>query len=227
MHNEEERLPSCLDSLLEFYDNTVRVEMIVSEDGSADNTLKIAESYSARDTRVRVVHSEERLGKGGGIIRGLREARGNLVMFMDADLSIKPDQIPRLQKAIEEGADLAIGSRSLLQSIVTKKRPLVRRFLAGGFNWWFRFLFQIQIRDTQCGFKMMKREISRELLDKIDVRGFAFDVDLLVKAHDSGYVITEVPIVWSPVGGSKISLTRHPIQMGKDLLRIWWGRLKD
>ena len=224
MYNEEDRLPSCLDSLLEFYDKTSGVEVIIAEDGSSDNTLKIAKGYSTRNAGVKVVHSEKRLGKGGGIINGLQEATGDLVMFMDADLSIKPDQIPRLQKAIEEGADLAIGSRSLHRSILTQNRSIVRRFLAVGFNWLFQFLFQIQIKDTQCGFKMIRKEVSKELLNKIKIKGFAFDVDLIVKAYDSDYVVVEVPIVWSPVGGSKVSVGKHTLQMGRDLLRIWWNR---
>ena len=226
VYNEAERLLLCLDSLTELYDKQTDVEIIISEDGSTDDTLKIAEEYANRFTGIKVIHSEKRLGKGGGIIAGLREAKGDLVMFMDADLSVKPDQIPRLEKAINEGADLAFGSRSLPQSIVTQKRPLIRRVLAAGFNWLFRFLFGIQVKDTQCGFKMMKKQVSRELLDRIEIRGFAFDADLIVKAYDSGCVITEVPIVWSPVSGSKINLTKQPAEMGMDLIRVWWSRQK-
>ena len=227
VYNEGERLPNCLDSLLEFYDNITGIEIIVSEDGSTDNTLKIAKGYASRNTQIKVVHSEERQGKGGGIINGLREARGDLVMFMDADLSIKPDQIAKLKKMIEEGSDLAVGSRSLPESTVTRNRPFVRRVLATGFNWLFRSLFHIQIMDTQCGFKMMKREVSRDLMDKIDIKGFAFDAALIVKAYDGDYIIKEVPIVWSPVSGSKLNLNKHTFNMGKDLLRIWWNRKKD
>jgi len=66
--------------------------------------------------------------------------------------------------------------------------------------------------------------VSRDLVDKIKIKGFAFDADLIVKAYDSGYRIREVPIVWNPVGGSKVNLRRHVVEMGKDLLRIWWDR---
>jgi glycosyltransferase involved in cell wall biosynthesis len=202
----------------------MEVEIIVSEDGSVDDTFAIAEEYASRNAFVRVVHSEERLGKGGGIINGLQEAVGNLVMFMDVDLSTKPDQIPRLEKAIIEGADLAVGSRSLPKSTITQSRSFTRKVLAEGFNWLCRLFFQIQIRDTQCGFKMMKNEISKKLRDKIEIKGFAFDVDLIVKVHDSGYKIREVPIVWSPVSGSKIRINRQVLEMAKDLLKIWWRR---
>ena len=227
VYNEEKRLPNCLDSLLDFYCEMTGVEIIISEDGSTDNTFKIAKKYAIQNSMIKVVHSEKRLGKGGGIINGLQEATGDLVMFMDADLSIKPEQIPRLEKAIEEGADLAIGSRSLPQSILTQNRPLIRRILAAGFNWLFRSLFHIQIRDTQCGFKMMKKEVSKNLLEKVEIKGFAFDIDLIIKAHDNNYMIREVPIVWSPVSGSKVTSSGHILKMGKDLLRIWWNRQKN
>ncbi|UCD73506.1 MAG: glycosyltransferase family 2 protein [Candidatus Bathyarchaeota archaeon] len=224
VHNEEKRLPNCLDCLLKFYDETMEAEIIVSEDGSIDDTFKIAEEYASRNVCVKVVHSEERLGKGGGIINGMQEAVGNLVVFMDVDLSTKPDQISRLEKAIIEGADLAVGSRSLPQSTITQSRSFTRKILAEGFNWLFRLFFQIQIRDTQCGFKMMKNEVSKELMDKIEIKGFAFDVDLIVKAHDSGYKIREVPIIWSPVSGSKIRVNKQVLEMARDLLKIWWHR---
>lgn len=224
VYNEERRLPNCLDSLLSFYDKTMEVEVIVSEDGSNDNSFAIAKEYASRNVCVKVVHSEERLGKGGGIINGLQEAVGNLVMFMDVDLSTKPDQIPRLERAIIEGADLAVGSRSLPQSTITQSRSFTRKVLAEGFNWLFRSFFRIQIRDTQCGFKMMKNEIFKELMDKIEIKGFAFDVDLIVKAHDRGYNIREVPIVWSPTSGSKIRIDRQVLEMARDLLKIWWLR---
>lgn len=227
VHNEEERLLCCLDSLLLSYNELAGVEIIVSEDGSTDDTLKIAREYASRYAQIKVVHSERRLGKGGGVVNGLREAGGDLVMFMDSDLSTKPDQIPRLEKAIKEGADLAIGSRSLPKSIMIRNRSFMRRVLAVGFNWLFRTLFHIQVRDTQCGFKMMKRKVSRDLVDKIETNGFAFDADLIVKAYDSDYIIREVPIAWRPVGGSKMNLTKHTVEMGTDLLRIWWNRQKD
>ncbi len=224
VYNEEERLPACLDALLGFLEEEVGVEIIISEDGSTDDTLKIAEDYASRDPRITVIHTEKRQRKGGGIINGLREAEGDLVMFMDADLSVKPDQIPILEEAIGQGADLAIGSRALPGSLLTQSRPFIRRILATGFNWLFRAFFGIQVRDTQCGFKMMKAKVSRDLIDKIEIKGFAFDVDLIVKAYDSGYMIREVPIVWSPVSGSKVVPNRHVVEMGMDLVRIWWSR---
>jgi hypothetical protein len=71
---------------------------------------------------------------------------------------------------------------------------------------------------------MMKAEVSKDLIDRIQIKGFAFDVDLIVKAYDRGYTIREVPIVWSPVSGSKVVPNRHVVEMGADLLRIWWAR---
>ena len=200
--------------------------MVVAEDGSTDGTLKIAEEYASRNSQISVVHSPHRLGKGGGIWNGIKAAKGDLVMFMDADLSTGPDQIPRLMAAIEQGADLAIGSRALPESRLTKSRSLARKVLSSGFNWLFRALFQMDIKDTQCGFKMMRREVAEDLAPRVKTNGFAFDVDLIVKAHDRGYKIVEVPIVWTPAEGSKINLRRHTVEMARDVLKLWLSRLE-
>jgi len=224
--NEEKRLSRCLDSLLKFSQGLDDVEIIVAEDGSTDGTLRIAEEYASQSPKVRVTHSPHRLGKGGGIWNGIRMARGELVMFMDVDLSTSPDQIPKLIDAIEHGADLAIGSRALPESKLTKRRPLTRKILSTGFNWLFRLLFEIEIKDTQCGFKMMRRKVAEDLAPKIRTKGFAFDVELIVEAHDRGYKIKEVPITWAPAEGSKINLKKHTLEMGIDVLRLWLSRLK-
>jgi len=224
--NEEKRLSRCLDSLLEFCQGQGDVELIVAEDGSTDGTLKIVREYVSRSPKVKVAHSPRKLGKGGGIWNGIKTAKGQLVMFMDVDLSTNPDQIPKLMDAIEQGADLAIGSRTLQESKLTHSRPLVRTVLSTGFNWLFRALFNIDIRDTQCGFKMMKRQVAEDLAPMVQTKGFAFDVELIVLAHDRGFKITEVPIVWTPIRGSKIDLKRHTIEMGTDMLGLWFSRLR-
>ena len=224
--NEEKRLSRCLDSLLEFCQGRNNVELIVAEDGSTDGTLKIAREYASRSPKVKVAHSSQKLGKGGGISNGIKMAKGQLVMFMDVDLSTNPDQIPKLMDAIEQGADLAIGSRALQGSKLTYRRPLVRRILSTCFNWLFKLLFGINIKDTQCGFKMMKRQVAEDLVPRVQTKGFAFDVELIVKAYDRGFKIMEVPIVWTPVRGSKIDLKRHTIEMGRDVLGLWLSRLR-
>ena len=224
--NEEKRLSHCLDSLLEFCRVQDGVELIIAEDGSTDGTLKIAEGYASRNSQIRVVHSPQRLGKGGGIWNGIKMAKGELAMFMDVDLSTSPDQILKLISAIEQGADLAIGSRALPGSKLAKPRSLARSFLSSGFNWLFWALFRLGIKDTQCGFKMMKIEVAKDLAPRVKTNGFAFDVDLIVKAHDRGYKMVEVPIVWTPAEGSKINLRRHTIEMAKDVLKLWLSRLE-
>lgn len=224
--NEERRLSRCLDSLLKFSQVQGSVELIVAEDGSTDGTLKIAEEYASRNSKLRVMHSPIRLGKGGGIWNGIKMSNGELVMFMDVDLSTSPDQILSLIDAINQGADLAIGSRALPESRLTKGRALSRSLLSSGFNLLFRVLFRLDIRDTQCGFKMMKRRVAEDLAQLVKTNGFAFDVDLIVKAHDRGYKIVEVPIVWTPAEGSKINLRRHTIEMARDMLELWFTRLE-
>lgn len=225
--NEERRVSRCLDSLLQFCQGQDYAEIIVAEDGSTDGTLGIVQEYASRSSKIKVAHSSDRLGKGGGVWNGAKMAGGELIMFMDVDLSTSPDQIPKLIDAIEKGADLAVGSRGLPGSELTKIRPLARSFLSSGLNWLFQILFDIDIRDTQCGFKMMRRNVAEDLASRVRTKGFAFDIELIVKAYDSGYKICEVPVVWTPVEGSKIDLSKHVVEICRDVLGLWFSRLRQ
>jgi len=120
-----------------------------------------------------------------------------------------------------KSADIVLGSRNLKDSVIKVKPPIHRILLGKAFSWLFRRLFKIKIFDTQCGFKAVNREIFQDLSSDLNIDGFAFDVDLIVKAHKKGYKILEMPIVWSYKKGSKINCLRQIFAMGKDLLTIW------
>jgi len=212
-YNEEKRIFYCLDrlipSLAEDY------EVIISADGCTDKTLEIAKLFPVK---VAVFH--ERLGKGGGILNALRVATGETIVITDSDLSTPPSQIPKIVDALRS-ADIVLGSRNLNDSVIKVKPPIHRILLGKAFNWLFRRLFKIKIFDTQCGFKAMNREIFQDLSKDLNIDGFAFDVDLIVKAHKKGYKILEMPIVWSYKKGSKVICLRQIFAMGRDMLTIW------
>lgn len=220
VHNEEARLPHCLDEFVSYATKSpLKIEVIISEDGSKDRTLAIANEYSAKYDFIKVVSARTRLGKGGGILNGIEAARGEIILYMDVDLAVTPDQIPRLTTEIQKGADVVIGSRTHPRSIVHFP-PFHRILLGRVFNALVRLLFQLSYFDTQVGFKAFKREALLKVINNVNTDGFTFDADLVIKADKMGYKIREAPVTWSHMRGSTISPMRHAFRMFFDLLRV-------
>lgn len=211
--NEEDRICDCLYQLLQALSSDY--EIIVAADGCTDSTIELAKLFP-----VKIVAFHERLGKGGGILNALSVAEGDAIVISDVDLSAAPRQIPQVVNALQD-ADIALGSRNLEDSVIPVKPPIHRTVLGKTFNWLFRRLFHIRVFDTQCGLKAVKRHVLEALANEVSVDGFAFDVDLIVKAHRKGFSIREVPITWSYKDGSKVNCVRQIYTMGKDLLRVW------
>jgi len=212
-YNEEARIVRCLEKLCEVKKDDW--EIIVSADGCSDRTIEIAKGYP-----VKIVCFPERLGKGGGVLHALEFASGENIVFMDADLCVSPKEIPCLLDKLAS-YDIVIGSRNLKGSRILVSPPSYRKVLGKGFNWLFRILFRIDLRDTQCGFKAVKKQVLQDLVGELHTDGFAFDVDLIAKAHRRGYRIAEIPIEWSYDNGSKVDVFRQIYFMGKDLMTIW------
>jgi len=218
--NEERRIPRCLNRVSKFMERSpLDLEVILAEDGSTDRTLEIATDFAKRNPWIRVVTSSTRLGKGGGILNGVESSHGNVVVYIDADLSTTPEQIPSLVEAIQEGYDVAIGSRLHPRSYVTGA-PRHRVLLGRIFNAVVRLLFRLRYFDTQVGFKAFKREALSKILSYVNTDGFAFDVDLIVKAEKLRYKIKEIEIAWRYMPGSTVSPIGQAWKMFLDVLRI-------
>lgn len=196
-HNEESNITNALEKISAYLNKKhFDYEIIVSEDGSNDNTLQIANEFAINNKRVSVIHSTKRLGKGGGILNGFKHSHGDIAAFIDADLSSGPNELGKVIEAVKSGNDVAIASRSMRQSKIIKDRPLVRKIAAKGMNFLVNRMFDLSISDTQCGLKAFKRETLQKILPKITKKGFEFDVELLLLAKGAGMKIKEVPIVW-------------------------------
>jgi glycosyltransferase involved in cell wall biosynthesis len=222
--NEEARLPTCLEHLLDYAsrERDLDVEIIVCSDGCTDRTLEIVNDYAKKYSQIKVANWPERLGKGGGTINGLRIADGDIVVVFDADLSTPASQISRLTSIIISGAaDLAIGSRNVEGSIITEQPLVIRKILGKSFNFLFRMLFEMNFHDTQCGFKAIRTSVFKELSERMLIEGFAFDIDLIVRAIRRGYKVIEVPVTWGYRKGSKVDVTRQISEMLRSLLIVW------
>jgi len=224
-HNEGRNILNALQKLTSFLSRKNQdYEIIVSEDGSTDDTLSVAEKFAKENRRVKILHSGKRLGKGGGVLRGFREAKGEIVAFIDADLSAGPSELEKVVDAIKGGNDVAIASRHMKKSRIIKDRPLLRRLAAKGINVIANTMFDLSVSDTQCGLKALSRDALDRILPKMKATGFEFDIELLLHAKKLGMKIKEVPIAWEHrQNTSKISgLPVKTIgKIGPSILRMW------
>ncbi len=167
-------------------------ELIIVNDGSTDNTYE--EANRARSEHVKVLTYSPNQGKGYALSYGVKHASGELVTFIDADLDLHPKQTSVfLDYMNQNGTDIVIGSKRHPESKVVY--PLKRRFLSACYHAFVRFLFGLKVTDTQTGMKLFKREVLLDVLPRILVKRYAFDLELLAVAHRLGYEITEAPIV--------------------------------
>lgn len=213
--NEEANIERVVKATLELGD----IEVIISDDGSNDKTLEVARELAKLENVLLV--SGRHKGKGAAIKKGLEVANGDILGFLDADMSAHPKALLGLFKEIGNGADVAIGSRDLPDSIIPVKQPWHRRFMGYVYKSFTRRLFKIDIMDFKCGMKVFKREVWENITVKTD--GFAFDTELIARAHKKGYKIKEVPITWQDFRRSKVNPIIDPIKMAIELLKMRGG----
>ncbi len=195
-------------------------EIIVVVNGSRDDTERILrDQFLPRYSELRLVVIPQRVGKGGALIRGLRESRGDTIAFTDADGSTAPADLWALSDALE-GDGMVIGSRWLADSHILLAQPWSRRAGSRLFNLTVRLLFGMGFSDTQCGAKVMSRRVLETLLPRIGSTDWAFDVDLLFQARRAGFSIRELPITWRDVGGSKLNLCKAALESLAALSRL-------
>jgi dolichyl-phosphate beta-glucosyltransferase len=235
-YNEEARLPALLRALATTAEPAVAeagltlLESIVVDDGSSDRTKEVLATAASEDSRLKAVHDYERnRGKGAAFAAGVSHARGDYVLLADADLSTPIEELGKLTAAVEQGADIAIGSRAI-EGAVVERGPLHRKILGAGFNRTVRVLTGLPLHDTQCGFKLLPTDAARRLLAEQTCPGFAFDVELLMRADQAGLRIVEVPVLYLHDSRSRVRVGSASVKMLRDVsglayrLRVRGGR---
>jgi len=233
-YNEQERLPAMLDETFEYLEERKKndpkftYEIIVVDDGSKDNTTKVALKYVEKYgiEKIRVLTQDRNRGKGGAIRMGVIRSRGQLILFADADGATKFSDFQKLENKIKSSTNdndnseiICCGSRRHLQQDSVAKRSLFRTILMYGFHFLVWFLCVKGVRDTQCGFKLFTRSAAVKTFSNLHIERWAFDVDLLYIASYFNMKIFEVDVNWEEKDGSKVTPASW-IQMGKDLLLI-------
>jgi hypothetical protein len=196
-------------------------EVIVAEDGCSDRTPEIADRLAREDPRVRHVHSDERLGRGGALERAFEAARGETLVYYDTDLATDMSHLEELVESIRtEGYDVATGSRRIPGA--RQPRETERGVASDGYNTLVRLVLRSSLRDHQCGFKAFDREALFALLPAVRDDHWFWDTEMLVKAQRRGYEVKEFPVDWEPKGDTKVDLVRDVLGMGSQVLRTWW-----
>lgn len=221
-YNEEKRIKGSLSETCTCLENSgMNYEIIVVDDGSSDGTSRLLESVSTDFPKMRLVRYEKNRGKGHALRTGVLVTKGERVLVMDADLSTPIEELPKLMAHLSDGGfEIAIGSRALALSDIIRKQPWWRREMGKTFNRIVKVLVIGDFRDTQCGFKLFKGKVARELFGEATIDRFAYDVEILARAKKKGYGIKEVPIRWINSPDSRVDPLKDSLRMMADLLRI-------
>jgi dolichyl-phosphate beta-glucosyltransferase len=218
-YNEERRLAPGLRQALEYLARRGDpYELLVIDDGSRDATSQVAESFAGQG--VRVVRHERNRGKGAAVRTGLLASRGRKVLVSDADFSTPIEEVEKLERFLQDGTPLVIGSRGLADSQIRQRQPFYREMMGRTFNRLIRMFGVRGIRDTQCGFKLARGEEGRRIASELKIEGFAWDVEMIWLARRRGYKIAEVGVVWVNSPDSRVDPIRSSFSMLRDVITM-------
>jgi dolichyl-phosphate beta-glucosyltransferase len=226
--NEELRLPKTLERIHAYLQGCEsRAEVIVVDDGSTDGTVQLVEGIRQRYPEVRLISNGRNHGKGYSVRHGMLDARGEIALFTDADLSTPIEEAETLFAALREGGnDAAIGSRAIDRSLILVHQSAFRESIGILFNYLVQFVTGLRFVDTQCGFKAFRRERTRIIFEQQRVERFGFDPEILFLAKRHGLKVAEIPVRWRNDPASKIHVFGDSASMLFALLEIRWNALR-
>jgi dolichyl-phosphate beta-glucosyltransferase len=197
-------------------------EVILVDDGSNDGTGDLARRAAEKEgLPVTQLRHDRNRGKGAAIRTGVLASTGDPVLVTDTDLSTPLAEWVKLAERLPTHP-VTIGSRAIDEDLVRKRQPFYRQFMGKSFNTFVRLLAVPGISDTQCGFKLFRGDVARELFSEARIDRFAYDVEILYLARRAGIPIAEVPVLWFNSPESKVAVVKDSLRMLRDLLRIRW-----
>lgn len=232
-YNEERRLPQTLQAIVDYLARqSYHSEVIVVDDGSSDQTIRVAETFCATHPMVKLIRNDHR-GKGYAVRTGVLRSRGHIVLFSDADLSTPIEEVEKLLPWFERGYGIVIGSREG-SGAKRIKEPFYRHLMGRVFNSLVRLLTVRGIDDTQCGFKSFRDDVARDVFQRMKLYGenakrvtgsmvTGFDVEVLFIGQKSGVKIKEVPVEWRYGNESKVNPLKDSYRLFRDMLMVRWN----
>jgi len=187
-------------------------QLIIVNNQSSDNTEKIAKQLTDNDV---ILINQHKKGKGHAVKKGLIKSKFNNVLILDADLSTDINHLNI--DWLNNNNSIVIGSRPLGSEVDT---PLIRRIYGKVLNYLIRLIFQIEIKDTQCGFKFLSTNKLDEIIERLEFGGFIYDLDLILACKDLGFELIEIPIKYSHNKNSSVNILLDPLLVFKDLIRL-------
>jgi glycosyltransferase involved in cell wall biosynthesis len=222
-YNESARLGASLGKILSYITaQGWAAEVIVVNDGSSDNTAEIVRRLSQENSGLRLVENPGNRGKGYSVRHGMLQASGRVVIFSDADLSSPIEEVPKLLQALDDGADIAIGSRWLRAELQTQRQPIHRQLFGRVFNLLLQITLGLQFRDTQCGFKAFRQRAAQEIFTLQRIERWGFDPEILYLARKLRFSVREVPVAWAHSEGTRINPLTDGSRMFWEMLLIRW-----
>jgi len=232
-YNEEKRIISRIQSIINYFDKTLgEYEVLTITDGCTDKTPELVLQCVNNNPKIKLLNFHRRLGKGGAVFEGLKMAKADTILIIDADDSISPEELFKLIKEAET-QDVVIGSRYTKGSKLVVKESFKRYFLGRAFNAFTKLMFwRLRgINDTQCGCKVIKRYVWEKIRRDLFITGFAFDVNLIYSAIRKGFKVKEIGIIWKHIEyESKVSKALMKLIVGMFFslikLRLYYSRFR-
>ncbi len=212
----ERAIPESVAALFEITD---AFEVIVAEDGSTDGSAEFVRAWHEKDPRVRLLHADERLGRGRALNRAIEAASHGIVCYYDVDLATDLAHLPELVGTIRDGADIATGSRLMPDSRIIRSGG--REIASRGYNLLVRVFLRSRLHDHQCGFKAFRKERILYLIPEIQATHWFWDTEVLVRGQRKGYHVAEFPVVWRQGPGTTVRF-KDVFSMGSQIIGLWW-----
>jgi len=226
--NEGHRIAASLDRVLGFVDGLASrapspsAEIVVVDDGSTDDTAARVDEVAARRPIVRRISLPKNAGKGAAVREGVLGSRGDLIVFLDADLAVDVEHVEQVLPALRNGVDVAVGCRHVDGAKVEKPQGVLRRTLGRSYLAFARTLLGIPVSDVTCGFKGFRRAVAMRLFEGARCRRWGFDAEILHLARRENYEVLEVPVTWRDGEGSRVRLPFDVVRSLTELLAVRW-----